>query len=145
MKPEPPEKYALTKVILLFWFFLKSLRLWKAGYLKYLMAHSHAHTKLDFDPQIHNLLTRLYFWHDELMMRSKSNQYKSTEDTESLTDCWGWLFFSPPLSPTDREDQSILCTCVYKLRPALHEFYFIFRISYKHILCFIETIVIAAY
>lgn len=37
------------------------------------------------------------------MMRSKSNQYKSTEDTESLTDCWGWLFFfSSPVSHRSR-------------------------------------------
>lgn len=86
------------------------------------MAHSHAHAALDFDLQTHNLLIRLYSWH---IFGMPIKRFESTVETESYTDCWGWPFFSSSLfslllSPTDREDQSILCTWVYRLSLLLH-------------------------
>lgn len=79
----------------------KSLRLWKTWYLKHLMARSHAHAKLDFDLQIHNVLIRLYFWLDVWVMRLSIKPCENPGETESKTDCWGWLFsLLLPLSPS---------------------------------------------
>lgn len=60
------------------------------------MASSHAHTKLDCDLQIHNLLIRLYFWHCVSMMVLSLKPHDSRVETESKTNCWGRLFFFPP-------------------------------------------------
>lgn len=103
-------------------------RLRKPWYLKHLMWSSRADAKLDFDLQIHNLLIRHYFCHGVLVMRLSIKPCESTVETKSKTDCWCLTFSPPPppsslplfLSPTDREDQSILCTWVYRLSPPLH-------------------------
>lgn len=117
-------------------FFLKnSLRLWKTWYLKHLMAHSYAHAKLDFDLQIHNLLIRLDFGHNVLVMRLS---IKPCESPESKTlnqrqtaevDCFLSSSPFPSLLVSHRSRGPI-----HSLHVSV-QFYFIF--SYKHFLCFI--------
>ncbi len=118
----------------------KSLRLWKTWYLKHLMARSHAHAKLHFDVQIHNLLIRLYCWHDVWVTRLSIKPCEGTVETESKTDCWGWLFFlsSSSLSPSSCLPQ------IERTNPFFAREY-PRSVHYCMNLFYIETVVISAY